>query len=153
MRLAASRFNETAQPNGHPSCADGIPDVAAWVDYWIGATYQSISQRAQRLMIGFGALLILICVASVDALAVLRQVRTSETRIRDAYLKRDSLMEEIRSYIYQSSTVERDICWLPPRRGRARKSNVGARSGQKATAPFKLIRPSRTMTIYGCSTR
>ncbi len=57
---------------------------------------------------GFGALLVLICVAGADALAVLRQVRTSETRIRDAYLRRDSLMEDIRACIYQSSTVERD---------------------------------------------
>jgi signal transduction histidine kinase len=60
------------------------------------------------LTLGFGALLVLICVASADALAVLRQVRTSETRIRDAYLRRDSWMEDIRSCIYQSSTVERD---------------------------------------------
>ena len=44
----------------------------------------------------------------MDALAVLRQVRTSETRIRDAYLRRDSWMEDIRTSIYQTSTVERD---------------------------------------------
>ena len=66
--------------------------------------------RSERrlLTVGFGALIVLICVASVDALAVLRQVRTSETRIRDAYLRRDSWMEDIRTSIYQSSTVERD---------------------------------------------
>lgn len=69
---------------------------------------KAFRSERRRLAIGFGALLVLICVASVDALAVLRQVRTSETRIRDAYLKRDSLMEDIRSCIYQSSTVERD---------------------------------------------
>ncbi len=60
------------------------------------------------LIVGFGALLVLIFVAGVDALAVLRQVRTSETGIRDAYLRRDSLMEDIRTCIYQSSTIERD---------------------------------------------
>ena len=66
--------------------------------------------RSERrlLTIGFGALLVLICIASVEALAVLRQVRSSETRIRDAYLRRESLMEDIRTSIYQSSTVERD---------------------------------------------
>ena len=60
------------------------------------------------LTVGFVALLVLICIASVDALAVLRQVRSSETRIRDAYLRRDSWMEDIRTAIYQTSTVERD---------------------------------------------
>ena len=66
--------------------------------------------RSERwlLTLGFGALLVLICVASVDALAVLRQVRSSENRIRDAYLQRDSWMEDIRSCIYQSSALERD---------------------------------------------
>lgn len=57
------------------------------------------------LMAGFGALLILIAVAGVDALAVLYTVRTSQAKARDAYLRRDALIEEIRTGIYQSSTV------------------------------------------------
>lgn len=60
------------------------------------------------LVAGFGALLALIGVASVEALAVLRAVRTNETQVRDAYLRRDALVEEIRSGIYQSATVVRD---------------------------------------------
>jgi len=66
--------------------------------------------RGERrwLVAGFGALLLLIGVAGVDALAVLRAVRTSETQVRDAYLRRDSLVEDIRAGIYQSATVVRD---------------------------------------------
>jgi signal transduction histidine kinase len=66
--------------------------------------------RGERrwLAAGFGALLVLIGVAGVDALAVLRAVRTSETQVRDTYLRRDTLVEEIRTGIYQSATVVRD---------------------------------------------
>lgn len=66
--------------------------------------------RGERrwLAVGFAALLALIGVAGVDALAVLRSIRTSETQARDAYLRRDARIEEIRTGIYQSATVVRD---------------------------------------------
>ena len=63
----------------------------------------------RRLLVaGFGALLVLICVAGVEALTVLRAVRTNETQVRDAYLRRDAFVGDIRAGIYQSATVVRD---------------------------------------------
>ena len=60
------------------------------------------------LTLGFGALLVLIAVAGIDAFVVLNNERSAETRVRDAYLRRDTLISEIRSGIYQSGTIVRD---------------------------------------------
>ena len=66
------------------------------------------------LTLGFGALLALIAVAGADALVVLGNERSAETRVRDAYLKRDALIEEIRSGIYPSGTIVRDYLLAGP---------------------------------------
>jgi len=66
------------------------------------------------LTIGFGALLALIAVAGVDALAVLSRERAADTQVRDAYLRRDFVMAQIRSGVFQSATVVRDYLLASP---------------------------------------
>src|SRR5665213_423381 len=66
------------------------------------------------LTLGFGALLVLIAVAGAYALVVLSNERSAETRVRDAYLRRDSLIEQIRSGIYTSGTIVRDYLLASP---------------------------------------
>ncbi len=66
------------------------------------------------LTLGFGALLVLIAVAGAYALVVLSKERSAETRVRDAYLRRDSLIEQIRSGIYTSGTIVRDYLLASP---------------------------------------
>ena len=66
------------------------------------------------LTLGFGALLVLIAVAGAYALIVLNNDRSAETRVRDAYLRRDALIEEIRSGIYTSGTIVRDYLLAGP---------------------------------------
>jgi len=60
------------------------------------------------LLAGFGGLLLLMLLAGADALLVLRQVRASNTQERDAYLRRNRSLEQIRTGIYQSAIVIRD---------------------------------------------
>jgi hypothetical protein len=63
---------------------------------------------AGRLLVaGFGGLLLLMLVAGVDALLVLRQVRSSDTQERDLYLRRATALDRVRTGIYQAALVMR----------------------------------------------
>ncbi len=55
------------------------------------------------LLAGFGGLLLLMAVAGVDALMVLRQVRTSDAQERNLYLRRATALDIVRTGIYQSA--------------------------------------------------
>ncbi len=61
------------------------------------------------LLAGFGALLILMLAAGVDALLVLRKVRASDAQVRDAYFTRSRSLEGVRAGIYESAIVMRDF--------------------------------------------
>jgi signal transduction histidine kinase len=60
------------------------------------------------LLAGFGGLLALMLAAGVDALLVLRKVRTSDAQVRDLYFARSRSLEKVRNGIYQSAIVMRD---------------------------------------------
>jgi signal transduction histidine kinase len=106
------------------------------------------------LTLGFGALLVLIAVAGAYALVVLSNERSAETRVRDAYLRRDSLIEQIRSGIYSSGTIVRDYLLASPdtdihagmalwQRVRARTDQViqdySAQADKRDFALFKVL--------------
>src|ERR1051325_2537185 len=59
------------------------------------------------LLLGFGGLLLLMLVAGIDALVVLRQVRSSDTEERNLYLRRATALDWVRTGIYQSAIVMR----------------------------------------------
>ncbi len=48
---------------------------------------EPIAGGRRLLLAGFGGLLVLMLVAGGDALLVLRQVRASDTRVRDVYVR------------------------------------------------------------------
>src|SRR5580692_8034027 len=60
------------------------------------------------LLAGFGGLLALMLAAGVDALLVLRKVRSSDAQVRDLYSARTQSLEKVRNGIYQSAIVMRD---------------------------------------------
>ncbi len=60
------------------------------------------------LFAGFGGLLVLMLAAGVDALLVLRNVRSSDAQVRDVYFQRSKALDEVRAGIYQSAIVMRD---------------------------------------------
>jgi signal transduction histidine kinase len=59
------------------------------------------------LLAGFGGLLLLMLVAGVDALMVLRQVRSRDAQERDLYLRRANALDQVRTGIYQSAIAMR----------------------------------------------
>ena len=61
------------------------------------------------LWIGFGGLLLLMCGLSASALSFLYQIEIRHEAIRQDYVKRDRMLEKVRSEIYVSGTHFRDF--------------------------------------------
>jgi len=59
------------------------------------------------LLAGFGGLLLLMVIVSVDAILVLREVRSGEAQERNLYLRRAAALDRVRTGIYQSAIVMR----------------------------------------------
>ena len=59
------------------------------------------------LLAGFGGLLLLMLVAGVDAMVVLREVRSNDAQARNLYLHRAAALDRVRTGIYQSAIVMR----------------------------------------------
>lgn len=61
------------------------------------------------LLAGFGVLLVLMAIMCFDSLRILRQIETSDAQIRRDFLYREHTLEQIRSGLYESGNVVRDI--------------------------------------------
>ena len=76
------------------------------------------------LLAGFGGLLALLVFAGLDTLEVLREIENNDNAIRQEFLERNRLLNEIRSSLYLSGTYLRDYL-LDPDVGQA-ASHKGA---------------------------
>src|SRR5262249_48142918 len=65
------------------------------------------------LIAGFGGLLVIITLAGIDTLRVVRQIRTNEDQIRQDFLFRNHVLNNIRSDLYLSGTYIRDYLLDP----------------------------------------
>src|ERR1051326_544348 len=65
------------------------------------------------LIVGFGGLLAIIAVAGFDALRVLRKIRADGDEIRQEFLARNHVLNDIRSDVYLSGTYVRDYLLEP----------------------------------------
>ena len=65
------------------------------------------------LTIGFGGLLLLMTFAGLDSIQRLRQIQGSNDNIRESFLARTRLLEQIRSNLYLSGTYVRDYLLEP----------------------------------------
>src|SRR5215831_14011447 len=65
------------------------------------------------LFVGFGGLLVIITLAGIDTLRVLRQIRANDDLIRQAFLFRNHVLNNIRSDLYLSGTYVRDYLLEP----------------------------------------
>ncbi len=65
------------------------------------------------LTVGFGGLLVIIALAGLDTLRVLRQIRANEDQIRQEFLFRNHVLNNIRSDLYLSGTYVRDYLLEP----------------------------------------
>jgi len=65
------------------------------------------------LAVGFGGLLVIITLAGIDTLRVLRQIRRNDDQIRQEFLFRNHVLNNIRSDLYLSGTYVRDYLLEP----------------------------------------
>lgn len=93
------------------------------------------SGTRQVLIAGFGGLLILMLVGGVDALNVIRNLRTTSAQIRQRFLMRNGALEQIRSGIYLSGTYARDYLLAPEDSGaEAQRARLAAIEKETETA-------------------
>jgi signal transduction histidine kinase len=76
-----------------------------------------VNSRA-LLTAGFGGLLLLMTVSSIDGMHALQQIQTSNDTIREQFLRRTRVLDRIRSDVYVSGTYVRDYL-LEPESGKA----------------------------------
>jgi signal transduction histidine kinase len=65
------------------------------------------------LIVGFGGLLVIITLAGIDTLRVLREIRANGDQIRQEFLSRNHVLNDIRSNLYLSGTYVRDYLLEP----------------------------------------
>jgi signal transduction histidine kinase len=65
------------------------------------------------LAFGFGGLLLLMAFAAVDSVRTLRQLKTKSDEVRQEFLSRTRVLEEIRADLYLSGTYVRDYLLEP----------------------------------------
>jgi signal transduction histidine kinase len=76
------------------------------------------------LILGFGGLLLLMGFAGVDSIQTLRQIQRSNDDIREDFLARTRVLEQIRSDLYLSGTYVRDYL-LEPESEKAESHRLG----------------------------
>jgi signal transduction histidine kinase len=77
------------------------------------------------LTIGFGGLLLLLTFAGVDSVRKIWQIQTSNDNIRENFLARTRLLEQIRSDLYLSGTYVRDYLLEPdPSKAEAHRASL-----------------------------
>ncbi len=62
---------------------------------------------------GLGGLLLIMAAAEVGALFVINSLRANDAQVERRFLERSRLLEQIRSSIYLSGTVARDLLLAP----------------------------------------
>ena len=85
------------------------------------------NQTQRLLLIGFGGLLLLLAFTGMNALAVLNRIQTRNETIRQDYVNRDRILEQIRSDVYLSGTYVRDLLLEPdPNRADVHRTELNA---------------------------
>ena len=68
----------------------------------------SLAHGRRLLLAGFGGLLLLMLAGGADSIFRIHNVNVHAGEMRDAYLRRIQLLEQVRSGVYQSSIILRD---------------------------------------------
>lgn len=82
------------------------------------------------LIVGFGSLLAIMALAGIDGLRVLQNFRSNDDRIRQQFLFRNHVLNDIRSEVYLSGTYVRDYL-LEPETERAESYRVSLEQVRK----------------------
>ena len=66
-------------------------------------------QTRRFLLFGFGGLLLLLAFTGLSALSILKTIQTRNEEIREDYVRRERILEQLRADIYLSGTYARDL--------------------------------------------
>jgi len=78
------------------------------------------------LIAGFGGLLLLMIFAGLDSIATIRQIQSANDEIREDFVRRTRILEQIRGDVYVSGTYVRDYL-LEPEAGKAEAHRASLR--------------------------
>lgn len=71
------------------------------------------TQTRRLLLVGFGGILLLLALTGLNTVSVLRTIQTRNEGIRQDYLNRERILEQLRSDVYLSGTYARDLLLEP----------------------------------------
>ena len=92
------------------------------------------------LVAGFGGLLILMALAGLDDLRILRSIQTRSDAIRNEFVERNRLLNQIRSDLYLSGTFVRDYVLEPDPSNAADARKNLERTRRALTAAWQAAR-------------
>ena len=100
---------------------------------------------------GFGGLLLLLAFTGLNALSVLKRIQTRNDSIRQDYLNRDRILQQLRSDLYLSGTYVRDFLLDPDQQGadlhRKELEDVRARIGSMISAYRRMLHPEERQSF------
>lgn len=80
------------------------------IDKGVDAGVRSTGAQTRRLLlVGFGGLLMLLAFTGLNAVSVLSRIQGRDASIRQDYVNRQRILEQLRSDIYLSGTYARDL--------------------------------------------
>jgi signal transduction histidine kinase len=89
------------------------------------------NQTRRLLLIGFGGLLLLLAFTGFNALSILNRIQVRNASIREDYVNRNRILQELRSDIYLSGTYVRDLLLEPdPARADLHRDELNAARGR-----------------------
>ena len=89
------------------------------------------NQTRRLLLMGFGGLLLLLAFTGFNALSVLNRIQARNASIRQDYLDRDRILQQLRSDIYLSGTYVRDLLLEPdPTQADVHRNELNAARGR-----------------------
>ena len=65
------------------------------------------------LLVGFGGILLLLAITGLNAVSVLKAIQSRNEQIRQDYVNRERILEQLRSDVYLSGTYVRDLLLEP----------------------------------------
>ncbi|MDP9169883.1 MAG: MCP four helix bundle domain-containing protein [Acidobacteriota bacterium] len=103
------------------------------------------------LLAGFGGLLLLMAIAALDDIRALRSIQTRSDAVRNTFLERNRLLNQIRSGLYSSGTWMRDYVLEPdPERARSRLEGLRTtrRETEAAVREFERVLTAAELAPY-----
>ncbi len=106
---------------------------------------QTASQVRSLLLIAFGGLLFLLAVLGLRSFSLLRDIQKREAAVRNDFLRRDQVLDQLRTAIYLSGTHVRDLILEPnPARAAGHRTDLENEHAQieRLMADYRdLLRP------------